>query len=116
MRPKSGISREAFYQDWGQFEVRIPKERFPIPAPHCRKNVILRIPGAPPQTPARADQLERRWNLFQALLALSKNKDARVELPLAHGPYVERGSTGERELQYCNAYVASEGLKATQTP
>ena len=112
IRPARGVTREQFLEDWGQFEVRIPKERFPIPAPHCRKDVILRMPAVPPRASARAQQLEYRWNLFQALLALSENKDAKVELPLASGPYIERGSRGARELKYCNAYVDGKALKA----
>ena len=116
LRPANGVTREKFLEDWGQFEVRIPKERFPIPAPHCRKEIILRVPAVPPRTHARAQQLEYRWNLFQALVALSKDKESHVELPLAPGPYIGRGSTGERELQYCNAYVDAKALKARQAP
>jgi hypothetical protein len=116
VRPARGVTREQFFEDWGQFEVRIPKERFPIPAPHCRKDVILRMPAVPPRASARAQQLEYRWNLFQALLALNEEKGAKVELPLASGPYIVRGSTGARELKYCNAYVDGKALKAGQVP
>ena len=115
IRPASDTSQDAFFRDWGQFELRIPKDRFPIPAPHCRKNIILRVPGVGPRVEDRARKLEQRWNLFEALPALTKSKEGKVELPLARGPYIESDGAGGRQLQYCNAYIEAKVLDTKQS-
>ena len=114
VRPASDVSQDAFFRDWGQFELRIPKERFPIRAPHCRKSIILRVPGVAPRAGDRARKLEQRWNLFEAILALKKNQESTVKVPLGRGPYIENGVGGGPQLQYCNAYVDAKALDAKQ--
>ena len=44
----------------GQFELRLHRERFPVPAPHCRGTVILRMPWTPPDTPDAAAKMPPR--------------------------------------------------------
>jgi hypothetical protein len=104
--PEHGISREAFDSNWGQFEVRIPKKRFPIPAPNCRKNVILRMPGVPEKAQERDKQLEYRWRQFQSLHALSAGKVDHIEVRIASHPYMNTDKRGRSTLRYCNAYIA----------
>jgi hypothetical protein len=64
------MPRSEFDDDWGQFEVFIPKEHFPVAAPNCRKNIILRMPGVSHEDPLRSAKLDARWNLFQSLYAV----------------------------------------------
>lgn len=103
--PGNVIDRKQFDEDWGQFEVRVPKSRFSVPAPNCRKNVILRMPGVPPDAPGREQQLEWRWRLFQALHAAAQGEGPPVEVEIARGPYMSL-KPGGPVLQYCNAYIA----------
>lgn len=53
------IERSAFDFDGGQFQILIPKERFPIPAPNCNKNVIFRMPGVAHEDPPKVGQIGR---------------------------------------------------------
>lgn len=104
--PGHDTSREAFDKDWGQFEVRIPKKRFPVPAPNCRKNVILRMPGVAPNVRGRDKQLQHRWQQFQSLHELWNGRLDNMELRIASGPYMRADKRGGLVLQYCNAYIA----------
>ncbi len=102
--PKS-IERSAFDFDGGQFQVLIPKERFPIPAPNCRKNVIFRMPGVPHEDPLRSAKLDARWDLFQSLYAVKEGKKESIPVYVASGPYMKTKKDGTRELEYCNAFI-----------
>jgi hypothetical protein len=107
--PGSAVTREQFEEEWGQFEVLVPKQSFPIPAPNCRKNVILRMPGVTPNAPSREQQLAARWDVFQAVHALREGKRSQVEFELASGPYLKTDKQGRLRLQYCNAYIRAQG-------
>ena len=104
-QPKE-ISRSDFDNDsWGQFQVLIPKGRFPIAAPNCKKNIILRMPGVAPDDPSRSAKLETRWNLFQSLYAIKEGKRKEpVQVTIASGPYMKTKKDGTRVLEYCNAF------------
>jgi hypothetical protein len=100
------IPRSEFDNDyWGQFQVLIPKERFPVPAPNCKKNIILRMPGVAPDDPSRSAKLDARWNLFQSLYAVKEGKKESILVYVAPGPYMKTKKDGTRELEYCNAFI-----------
>lgn len=111
IKPAKDTTREAFDRDWGQFEVLIPKSRFPILAPNCRKNVILRMPGAAPDVPQRDNQLDARWRQFQSFHRLAEGTLDHVGVDIASGPYMNVDKHGKPVLQYCNAYIA---IRTTQ--
>jgi len=108
IKPKSDITRKAFEANWGQFEVLIPKERFPVPAPHCRKNVILRMPAVAPGAPGREKELAFRWRTFRSLQDLIQKKAGHLDLFLAPGPYMSADQEGRPVLRYCNAYFSTK--------
>jgi hypothetical protein len=99
------IERSAFGFDGGQFQVLIPKERFPIPAPNCNKNVIFRMPGVPHEDPSRSAKLDARWDLFQSLYAVKEGKKESILMYVGSGPYMKTKKDGTRELEYCNAFI-----------
>lgn len=103
----ANISRKSFENDWGQFEVLIVKNRFPIPAPNCRSNIILRMPGIAPDAPDRRKQLDIRWYVFQSLLDLKDKKIDQFEVVLSNKHYMKFDGKGKPYLQYCNAYFAT---------
>ncbi|KAF5419870.1 MAG: hypothetical protein C5S49_00030 [Candidatus Methanogaster sp.] len=108
IKPNSAITRKSFEEDWGQFEILIPKNRFPIPAPNCRKNIILRMPAVAPDAPDREKQMEFRWQIFRSLHDLIDNKVEHLEVFIASGPYMSVDKHGKPVLQYCNAYFSTK--------
>ncbi|NML16535.1 hypothetical protein [Azohydromonas caseinilytica] len=105
VEPGAGLTREAFAERWGQFEVRLRKDAFPLPAPHCRRHVILRVPAVAPDAPGHEQALERRWALYQQVLDVQARREASVTVPLDLSLYTERSARGVA-LRYCNAYVS----------
>jgi len=99
------IERSAFDFDGGQFQVLIPKEHFPVPAPNCEKNVIFRVPWVAHEDPLRSAKLDARWNLFQSLYAVKEGKRESILVYVASGPYMKTKKDGTRELEYCNAFI-----------
>lgn len=77
----------------GQFSVLIPKEKFPIPAPNCNKNIIVRMPYSQNE--------DKKRQLYEDL---KSSRTTTVVLEL--NPYV-RVLTGDKEqfeLTYCNVF------------
>jgi hypothetical protein len=110
IRPGNETPFESFDRDWGQFEVLVPKDRFPIPAPNCRRNVILRMPAVDPDASDREHRIEQRWQMFRSLHELTRNHIDGVQTRLARGPYMEIDDDGKPVLEYCNAYFAKDFL------
>jgi hypothetical protein len=103
----ANMTREAFENDWGQFELLIKKNRFPIPAPNCRNDIILRMPGVVPNALDREKQFDIRWNIFKSLLDLNERKIEQFEIVMSNKPYIKFDKDGKRHLQYCNVYFAT---------
>ncbi|WP_157269368.1 hypothetical protein [Azohydromonas aeria] len=104
VEPAAGLTREAFGERWGQFEIQVRRQDFPVPAPHCRRHVILRVPAVAPDAPGREQQLEQRWTLYRQALAVQAGREAALQVPLDLSLYTER-SDGKVALRYCNAYA-----------
>lgn len=98
-------TREEFDQAYGQFQVLIPKRLFPIAAPNCRKNVILRMPGTGPQAPNAKPTLDAKWELFQSIHAVLAGNASEVKVQIDSGPYMTRDKRGDRTLEWCNAFI-----------
>lgn len=77
----------------GQFEVLVPKEYFPIAAPNCNKNIIIRMPYSNQEAKKRA--------LYNKLLASES-----VLVTLELNPYMKvlTKQPLRIELQYCNVF------------
>ena len=109
-------NRKAFEADYGQFEVYIPKGMFPVPAPNCRKNIILRMPGTSPDAPGAKKQLELNWQLFQSIHAVIEGKLASVEVPIevkhspGIAPYMRLDKQGNPTLEWCNAFISANSM------
>lgn len=87
------LNTEYGFNEGGQFEVYVPKKHFPIAAPNCKENIVIRMPYSESETKKRA--------LFDSLAA---SKTVKVTLEL--NPYLNviRTSPLELELQYCNVF------------
>jgi hypothetical protein len=107
-------STQAFERAWGQFEVRLPRSGFPLPAPGCRDEIRLRWIALPPDTRQRDDRLAARWAVLQQLKALKVQAASlatdpaptpvRIELDLRY--YTRTDKDGAVSLTWCNAFVA----------
>lgn len=103
--PPRNTSESEFSRRWGEFEIRVPKGRFPLPAPHCRSTVILRMPARVPGRRSSAERLRLRWELFQSIWQIVADRHGELTLTLAQEPYTRRGLDGKYTLEYCNAYI-----------
>lgn len=98
---------QALARAWGQFELLLPREGFPVPAPRCRADIRLRWIGLVPDAPRREERLHERWQLLQQLLALQQRQPGApaVIVPLDLRHYTQRDGKGERSLSGCNAFA-----------
>lgn len=91
-------SLQEFEQNGGQFEVLLEKNAFPIQAPNCKSNLILRMPWVPPGT-----DLSLKYQLYQAILAVHSAQSDSVSIVLELNPYVQKTEQG-LELTQCNIF------------
>lgn len=87
------VNSEYGFSKGGQFEVFVPKERFPIAAPSCKKDIIIRMPHS---------GFEKRKRALYNELLLSKTITVTLEL----NPYVKvlKKDPLQVELKYCNVF------------
>jgi hypothetical protein len=87
-----------FVANGGQFEVEIKKSAFPIQAPHCEGNIILRMPWV-----SAGNDLSEKYQLYSALSTLVDSAKGSVSVALELNPYIEKTAEGI-QLQYCNVF------------
>ena len=92
------VNTEYGFNKGGQFEVFVAKELFPIAAPNCNKNIIIRMPYS---------NLEKRKRALYNELLLSNTITVTLEL----NPYIKILKTEplQVELAYCNVYFRHRG-------
>jgi len=110
------LDKEDTIRDNGFFQILIDKKEFPIPAPHCRKRIILRMPSSSTYlaTPAEKVLSERSIQLKTALfnkvkeVAAGKLKELKVVIEL--NPYVKVVTENplKLELDYCNVFFRTQ--------
>ena len=89
---------QEFEQNGGQFEVTLDKAGFPIPAPNCKSNLLLRMPWVPPGT-----NLSAKYQLYQAILAVQSAQAESVTVAVELNPYVQTTLDG-LALTQCNIF------------
>lgn len=97
----------ALERAWGQFELRLPVQGFPVAAPNCKDEIRLRWVALTPDATGRGAQLQARWKLLERIKALQATGSSAapelLALDLRH--YTRRNKAGHLQLQYCNAFV-----------
>jgi len=90
----------------GQFTLRLYPEQFPIPAPHCRGALIIRMPWTAPNEPAAAEKIAAKRQLLARIVALAQTPHASVPVVVELNPYVEVTSRAPLRLQLteCNVF------------
>ena len=96
---------QEFEQNGGQFEVLLKKSAFPIQAPNCNSNLILRMPWVPPDV-----DLTLKYQLYQSILAVYLGHSEQVSVVLELNPYVQESQQGI-ELTQCNIFFRHANAK-----
>ncbi len=92
------LSKQEFEQNGGQFELRIDKTGFPVPAPNCQSILIVRMPWTPP-----GSNLTKKYSLYQNLQDLQRGKSEELKIVLELNPYVKESEEG-LALTQCNVF------------
>jgi len=90
----------------GQFTIRVRAARFPVPAPSCRGDLVLRMPWTAPGVPEAERKVAAKAALLDRLLALEHTPEGRVPVVLELNPYVRVMSQSPLTLQLtqCNVF------------
>src|SRR5712692_8724664 len=90
----------------GQFTVRLHPARFPVPAPSCRGDLILRMPWTAPNVPEAARKIATKVALLDRILELEHRPDGVVPVVLELNPYVQTISRTPLllRLSQCNLF------------
>src|SRR5215470_7721126 len=90
----------------GQFEIRLRREMFPVPAPRCRGAIILRMPWTLPLTTDAKEKIAAKQELLQRILELEKRPDGVVSVIIELNPYVKVVTRKplKLELTQCNVF------------
>lgn len=98
----SAYSKKDFIENGGQFEILIPVNHFPISAPNCKSNIIVRMPWTNASLPNSANLIKDKANVLDSLLNIGSLPVITLEL----NPYVNISSKQplKLELKNCNIF------------
>ena len=99
-------SDEFMFTSWGQFQIFIPKEMFPIEAPNCKQYIILRMPWTNPSVPESDGYIVEKQSLFQQIRRLKTGKNVTTDVIIELNPYVavKNKDPLKVELTGCNVF------------
>ena len=75
---KYGPSKYEFED--GMFQVFIPKNKFPIPAPNCKEYIILRMPGTLDDSPHKEQYVAEKKALFDRIKEMKESGKGQVDV------------------------------------
>ena len=94
------LTKQQFDEAGGQFEVFLNKQKFPISAPKCKSNIILRMPWSDESNHA----LEAKYALYQQLTAQKPGAAGKgVTVYIELNPYVKKQGDAF-SLTQCNVF------------
>ncbi|WP_411992546.1 hypothetical protein [Agarivorans sp. DSG3-1] len=97
------FSAEQFVMNGGQFEVRVQQNSFPIKAPNCKGDLILRMPWTNSDLSVAEVFIDEKYNVYKAIVGASKSEGSNVDVYIELNPYVQM--TGDDfELTECNVF------------
>jgi hypothetical protein len=100
------LTKEEFYENGGQFEVRIKKDLFPIRAPKCKSHIILRMPWAQGER-----FLIEKYSLYETISSMYENNiPEKLDVAIELNPYVSFDEDGIY-LTQCNVFFRHKGGK-----
>ena len=90
----------------GQFEIKLRREKFPVPAPRCRGDIILRMPWTSPLVSDAKEKIAVKQELLKWILELENRPDGVVPVVIELNPYVKVVTRAPLKLQLtqCNVF------------
>ena len=90
----------------GQFEIKLRREAFPVPAPRCRSSIILRMSWTSPHAREAEEKIAAKEKLLKRIWALEKHPYEALPVVVELNPYVEVVSRMPLKLQLtqCNVF------------
>ncbi|MDP5041263.1 MAG: hypothetical protein NWQ26_10400 [Paraglaciecola sp.] len=91
-------SETEFRQNGGQFSLTIDKNAFPIAAPKCKSDIILRMPWV-----ASKVDVSEKYQLYLAILRVSEQNKGQLPVAIELNPYVSE-TQDKLVLEQCNVF------------
>ena len=100
------LSKKMLKMDGGQFEIYLKKTLFPIKAPQCNKELILRMPWTKSSLPGAEKYIAEKIDLYQKLLAVIEGKKDSEKIIVELNPYIDVKNKEplDIELTQCNVF------------
>ena len=98
------LTDSQFKINGGQFEVKIDKSMFPIDAPNCKSNIILRMPWTNPEFANYEVIIDEKYSVYKEIQKVVNSSEAdSVAVVIELNPYVKL--QGDKpELTQCNVF------------
>lgn len=98
------LSQSQFHQSGGQFEIILVKEGFPVAAPNCKSNIILRMPWTNPNIKHSVELIDDKYRLYKKISQVVDEKsNAEIPVILELNPYIKL-SNDKVQLTNCNVF------------
>ena len=94
------VNKKYGFNEGGIFEIFIPKKLFPVLAPNCRENIILRMPWTDETVDNAGQYIGEKKSLYEKLLNIGDNAQ---EVIIELNPYI-RTRGRDVELTRCNVF------------
>ncbi len=102
---RSSTGRTMLLSEGGMFEIYVDPKQFPVPAPNCHSELILRMPWTDANTHSASDAIEQKLDLYRRIKRLAATGDGVVRVSIELNPYVSRSTNAVGlELDFCNIY------------
>jgi len=100
------IKKNIFFSDGGQFQVYIKKSSFPISAPNCKGNIILRMPWSSKEQGG----IDKKYAVYKFLDKIKLGEKDKLNVTLELNPYV-KVSNNSYKLTQCNVFFRTANGK-----
>lgn len=112
----SRLNQEYGFTKEGQFEVFIKPDMFPISAPNCRKQIILRMPASLGKNADGA--IAKKQEVYNQIIKVLRENKGTVYVIVELNPYVTvvEKNPLKLELQYCNVFFRQANDEYKDSP
>lgn len=106
LKTGEGDRSYGFVDENGQFEVYIDRNAFPVDAPNCKNDIILRMPATNPFGSEAEKSISEKRQLYNQIKNMIDNKQGELDVVIELNPYVKKVSDNplKLELTQCNVF------------
>lgn len=98
------LTDSQFKINGGQFEVKINKSMFPVEAPSCKSNIILRMPWTNPELENYDVIIDEKYSVYKEIQKVVNSSEAdSVLVVIELNPYLKLQDK-KLELTQCNVF------------